>query len=144
MGQSLGVASLFLVSFLNMVLIRRIYNGRMQKDFDGWNRMKQHIQDHNRHLFVAEREIRWCFVGLNVGSEMDGSGVRYARSVLILKKNTPNTCLSISVTTKQWQRDDFLEIDLGDGISRKVVISQIKLIDTKRLREVITVIDMLE
>jgi mRNA-degrading endonuclease toxin of MazEF toxin-antitoxin module len=113
----------------------------MEKDFTEWQRVKQGIQDHNKHLFVAEREVRWCFVGLNVGSEMDGGGVRYSRPVLIIKKTTPNTCLCIPLTTKQGQGPDFVGIDLGDGVLRKAILSQIKLIDTKRLRELIAVID---
>jgi mRNA-degrading endonuclease toxin of MazEF toxin-antitoxin module len=117
------------------------YNGRMEKDFTEWHRVKQGIQDHNKHLFVAEREVRWCFVGLNVGSEIDGSGVRYSRPVLIIKKMTPNTCLCVPITTKQHSAPDFFEIDLADGVLRKAILSQIKLIDTKRLRELIAVID---
>jgi mRNA-degrading endonuclease toxin of MazEF toxin-antitoxin module len=113
----------------------------MEKDFTEWHRVKQEIQDHNQHLFVGEREVRWCFVGLNVGSEMDGSGAHYTRPVLIIKKTTPNTCLCIPLTTKQRQGPDFFETDLGDGVFRKAILSQIKLIDTKRLREVITIID---
>ena len=112
----------------------------MEKDFTEWHGVKQRIQDHNQHIFVAEREVRWCFWGLNVGSEVDGNGTRYSRPVLILKKTTPNTCLCIPLSTKQWQRPDFFEINFGDGISRRAILSQIKLIDTKRLREVITVI----
>ena len=76
-----------------------------------------------------------------MGSEMDGSGVRYSRPVLIIKKTTPNTCLCIPLTTKQGQGSDFVGIDLGDGVLRKAILSQIKLIDTKRLREIIAVID---
>jgi mRNA interferase MazF len=113
----------------------------MEKDFSEWHRVKQNIQNFKKHLFAAEREVRWCFVGLNVGSEMDGSGAYYARPVLVIKKMSKNTCLCVPITTKNKYWPDYFNIDLRDGVFRMVILSQIKLIDTKRLREVITILD---
>ena len=39
------------------------------KDFDTWNALKKHI-DRKRFLaFVHAREVWWCSLGLNVGTE---------------------------------------------------------------------------
>lgn len=113
----------------------------MKKDFYEWHGVKQHIQDFNKHWFCHEREVRWCSIGLNVGSEIDGKGERYTRPVLIVKKMTRNTCLCVPLTTKNKNEAYYATIDLKDGIQRKAILSQIRLIDTKRLRELLGTID---
>jgi mRNA-degrading endonuclease toxin of MazEF toxin-antitoxin module len=118
------------------------YNGRMQKDFTEWHRVKQGIQDSENQLFPHEREVRWCSVGLNVGSEEDGNGGYYTRPVLIVKIMTKNTCLCVPLTTRDKHGSYYFDVDLSDGVSRKAVLSQIRLIDTRRLWSLIGTIDI--
>lgn len=113
----------------------------MQKDFREWHEVKQEIQNFYPRRFYREREIRWCSVGLNVGSEIDGKGKNYMRPVLILKRISRNTCLCVPITTQNHIGPHYFEINLKDGIKRIVALSQIRLFDTKRLYGLIERLD---
>ena len=39
------------------------------KDFDTWNMLKKHIHQKRFSAFVHAREVWWCSLGLNVGTE---------------------------------------------------------------------------
>ena len=43
------------------------------KNFDTWNIKKKHVNRGESRLYT-EREIWWCSLGVNIGSEQDGSG----------------------------------------------------------------------
>ncbi|MFH1170496.1 MAG: hypothetical protein V1704_02965 [Candidatus Vogelbacteria bacterium] len=45
----------------------------MKKDFDQWNERKKGLHNRDRVPFYHEREIWWCALGVNIGSEQDGS-----------------------------------------------------------------------
>jgi hypothetical protein len=52
------------------------------KEFDQWNEVKKRIQSEQRNIYIRSGEVRWCTVGVNLGSEMDGKGKSYTRPVL--------------------------------------------------------------
>ncbi|MEI6296407.1 MAG: type II toxin-antitoxin system PemK/MazF family toxin [bacterium] len=112
----------------------------MEKDFDSWNEKKKIISNLN-NLFYHEREIWWCHLGINVGFEQDGKGSNFLRPILIIKGFSKNVLLCVPLTTKSKQGKYYSEIVLGDGLSRRVILSQLKMIDSKRLREKICMID---
>ena len=45
----------------------------MQKDFDGWNEVKIETNGEEPRRYTV-REIWWCRLGANVGTEQDGKG----------------------------------------------------------------------
>lgn len=50
----------------------------MIKDFDKWNKSKKEIDSNNNYLpLYHERQIRWCRLGINIGSEQDGTGYEF-------------------------------------------------------------------
>jgi mRNA interferase MazF len=110
------------------------------KDFDRWNSHKKQIQSEGTNKFYHPRDIWWCYLGVNVGFEQDGTGKEYQRPVLILKGFSKHVCLAIPLTTSQKKNPYHLPIGVIDGKSAFVIISQLKLVDTKRL---INKIDML-
>jgi mRNA interferase MazF len=114
----------------------------MKKDFHEWHGVKQGIQDSDRQLFCREREVRWCSVGLNVGSEMDGKGRHYTRPVLIIKKMTKDTCLCVPLTTQDKNGAYYADVDLRDDVRRKAVLSQVRLIDARRLWNLVGTVDI--
>ena len=75
----------------------------MQKDFDGWNNLKKKIDDKNstelKKIFCREREIWFCSIGLNVGSEQNGRNESFERPVLIFKKVSAETFLVLPLTS---------------------------------------------
>ena len=106
----------------------------MKKDFDKWNNKKKEIQEEDFfNLFFHEREIWWCSLGLNVGSEQDGSGDEYRRPVLILKGLSLQTCWVIPLTTSMLLHSLRPSIGIVDGKEAKALISQMRVIDKRRL-----------
>lgn len=106
----------------------------MNKDFDQWNEEKKHIHRQSDYLpLYHEREIRWCRLGVNIGFEQDGTGAGHSRPVLIMKGFSRQVCLVIPLTTSTKKNQYTLHIGDVDGKKAAVIISQIRLIDTKRL-----------
>lgn len=105
----------------------------MKKDFDTWNTIKKNISDKEFNGFVHEREIWWCFLGINVGFEQDGDKINHQRPVLILKVLSNNTCLVIPLTTSLKEHRMRKRIGKINGKVASALISQIKVINTKRL-----------
>ncbi|MFA5871014.1 MAG: hypothetical protein WC842_03995 [Candidatus Paceibacterota bacterium] len=56
-----------------------------KKDFDSWNIQKKKINTREKVIFCNIREIWWCSLGVNIGSEEDGKNELFERPVLILK-----------------------------------------------------------
>ncbi len=110
------------------------------KDFDSWNVKKKLINSNKPRLYTV-REIWWCSLGINVGSEQDGGGEEFLRPVLILRSFGANSCLVIPLTKSTHKH--LLRIPLGviDGENATVILSQMKVVDTRRLVEKIGFLD---
>jgi len=113
----------------------------MRKDFDGWNEKKKATNDHAHAPLYHERDIRWCHLGTNVGFEQDGTGEGYSRPVLVLKGFSRTVCLVLPLTTSAKRNPFHISIGALEGREAAVIISQIRLIDTKRLYKKIGTVD---
>jgi mRNA interferase MazF len=111
------------------------------KDFDGWNERKKNLDSKALQRLYKERDIWWCSLGLNVGREHNGTSANFLRPILIIKGLSKNICLIAPITTSK--KSHFYRISLGfvTGVESKVVLSQIRVIDTKRLVEKINTLD---
>ena len=105
----------------------------MTKDFDKWNKKKKDLHARNDAPFYHEREIWWCTLGVNIGSEQDGSGDKYRRPILVLKGLSKETFLAVPLTTAAGIHPLRPSIGLINGKEAKVLLSQIRVIDSKRL-----------
>jgi len=103
------------------------------KDFNGWNIYKKRTHDKKPKLYTV-REIWWCRLGVNIGSEQDG-GEKYLRPVIILRAFGPEICLVVPLTTST--RSHSLRVPVGEvqGRQATAILSQIRVIDTRRLVE---------
>lgn len=105
-----------------------------QKDFDGWNKVKKVI--HNKglspQLYFHEREIWWCSIGLNVGSEIDGKNQQFERPVLIFKKFNQHTAWMLPMTKSVLDQRHCVQLKYRGEVSH-VVLSQLRLVSTFRL-----------
>lgn len=112
----------------------------MEKDFENWCKRKQITHEKNTNRFYRQCEVWWCVFGANVGFEMDGKGEKFLRpvliiKVLIIKGFSREVCLCVPLTRKTKESIFLHKVTLLDGIQRKAVLSQIRVIDTKRLVE---------
>lgn len=104
----------------------------MEKDFNKWNEEKKSIHGKSKAPFYHEREIWWCALGLNIGFEQDGSGKEYRRPVLILKGLSKQTCLVIPLTAATQTHPLRPSVGLVDGKKAKALLSQMRVVDSKR------------
>ncbi|HVZ76330.1 MAG TPA: type II toxin-antitoxin system PemK/MazF family toxin [Candidatus Paceibacterota bacterium] len=105
----------------------------MEKDFDRWNEEKKAINGRSDVPFYHEREVWWCSLGVNVGFEQDGTGKEYRRPVLVLKSLGRQTFLAVPLTTSPHEHPLRPSIGLISGKPARALLSQIRVIDTKRL-----------
>lgn len=105
----------------------------MQKDFDGWNKKKKDIHYNDGSKLYHARELWWCSLGVNVGSEQDGTGENYDRPVLILAGLSRQTCLIAPLTSSPEIHKMRIPVGEVQGAKASVIVSQIKVVDTKRL-----------
>ena len=103
--------------------------------------VKGKIHNESDRPFYHEREVWWCSVGLNVGFETDGKGNSYARPVLIIKDFNHATFWCLPVTTRIKKSMYHINIDINDSIPQQVVLSQLRVLDAKRLEERMGIID---
>lgn len=113
----------------------------MQKDFDRWHISKKDIHSTNENKLYHERDVWWCSLGVNVGFEQDGTGVHGERPVLILKGFSKQVCLVVPLTTSKKKNPYHASLGKVEGRYAFAIISQIRLIDTKRLINKVHVIE---
>ncbi len=103
------------------------------KDILGWSKVKVDIDKEEVRPDVKIGEVRWCAIGHNVGSEMDGKGELFSRPVLILKFISTNTRLVIPLTHSEKLGRHLLEVDFN-GEKIKARLDQIRIVDVKRIK----------
>jgi mRNA interferase MazF len=111
------------------------------KDFDSWNEIKKQIDTSERMdaLFFYEKELWWVNMGVNVGDEENGKGRDFIRPILIIKKHNRRCFLSVALSTVN--KDDKYHFTFSvDNRYISAILSQIKLMDSKRLIKRIGVI----
>lgn len=104
----------------------------MEKDFDKWNMRKKEVQKNVFADFVHPREVWWCAVGINVGVETDGKHDNFERPVLVLRKFSKDAVLIVPLAT-HIKDNPYYFTYTHDGKRFAAIISQIRLISTKRL-----------
>lgn len=110
----------------------------MQKDFQKWHSKKSSINEIEKRPFFHEREIWFCYLGANVGFEQDGSGEEFLRPILIIRKFNNEIFWGIPLTkaAKKANRKSekyYFEFSFIVNIKSVAILSQIKLIDARRL-----------
>ena len=105
----------------------------MEKDFDSWNIKKQQIDSDVPRIFCHSREIWWCSLGINVGFEQDGTGEYFDRPVIVIRAFSRNLFWGVALTTKEKNGEFYFSIGQVEGKNATAILSQIRLIDTKRL-----------
>jgi mRNA interferase MazF len=103
-----------------------------EKDFDGWNAFKKRLHGRAVYGVAHPREVWWCALGANVGSEIDGKHDNFERLVLVLRVYNRETLLIAPMTSKPG----------GGSFNKKVTmrmreswvnLTQIRVISTRRL-----------
>ncbi|MBI4087162.1 type II toxin-antitoxin system PemK/MazF family toxin [Candidatus Kaiserbacteria bacterium] len=112
----------------------------MTKDFDTWNTLKKQTHGEESRLYTV-REIWWCRLGVNVGSEQDGSGKSFLRPVVIIRSFGAETCAVIPLTTSPHPHRLRISVGIVQDKEAKALLSQLRVIDTRRLVEKVGFLD---
>lgn len=113
----------------------------MKKDFNKWNEKKIVVNDIGSLPFFHEREIWFCFLGINVGFEQDGIGEDFQRPVVIIKKFNNEIFWAIPLSKTKKRGKYYFDFPFNKAITSVAILSQIKLIDARRLSYKIGEID---
>ncbi len=113
----------------------------MDKNFDQWNQKKKQINKDIFDNFVHTREVWWCSLGINIGFEQDGKHEFFERPVLVLKKFSRDMVLVIPLTSKIKEDNKYFLKFTHNDTQFSAIISQLRLISTKRLRRKIYSMD---
>lgn len=111
----------------------------MKKDFDGWNSKKKILDQDRRAVEFHEREIWWCSIGLNVGSEQHSQSDDFSRPVVIVRRFTQDIFWAIPLTTKVRDDTSFRIRVVIDMVPNDALVLQMKAYDRKRLKRKIGV-----
>lgn len=111
----------------------------MLKDFDQWNGKKKEIDDRSSTAYCHEREVWWCSLGVNIGYEQNGTGKRFDRPVVVIRGFNQNIFFGVALTSQKKVGEYYFSLGEIEGKEAVAVLSQVRLIDTKRLvRKIIT------
>ena len=102
------------------------------KDFDNWNKIKKEIDKSQDKKYFYDRDIWFARLGCNVGFEQDGNGGDFLRPVLVYKKFSKSLFLGMPLTKVVKKGKFYFPLELRND-KTSVILSQIKLIDSKRL-----------
>ena len=107
----------------------------MKKDFQRWHTEKGTLHDEKIRPFFHEREIWFTSLGLNIGFEVDGKNERFLRPIVVLRKFNNETLWGLPLTKNPNKKGKYyFTFSFKDGESSTANLSQIRLIDAKRLQ----------
>jgi len=104
----------------------------MDKKFNEWSLLKQHLDIARKIPTFKQREIWWCSIGTNVGHEENGKNQFFNRPVLIVRKFNNHIFLGVPLTTKIKESKFYHAIKFKDK-SQSAMLSQIRVWGSERL-----------
>ncbi len=116
--------------------VKIFYNKIMYtKNFSEWNNEKIDINDNKQRPFFHVREVWFCTMGVNVGYEQDGRGKEFLRPIIVIRKFNNEVLWGIPLTTKNKTGKYYFSFQIDDLLEGSTaILSQLKLIDAKRLQ----------
>lgn len=71
------------------------------KSFKEWFKLKISLWDKTSRTVFKQGDIWWCSLGVNLGEEIFGKGLKFTRPILIFRKFTSNSFLGLPLTTQK-------------------------------------------
>jgi mRNA interferase MazF len=112
----------------------------MEKDFDGWNKIKKEIDAVPVTKYVHPRDVWWCALGMNIGAEIDGKNENFERPVIVMKVYNRETAIVLPITTKEKNDAFHFKTVIGER-TVWVKLTQTKVISGKRFLRKLNVAD---
>jgi mRNA interferase MazF len=112
----------------------------VDKIFDAWNEKKKRVESVQRPGF-KERDIWYIQMGKNVGFEQDGKGSDFLRPLVVFKKFNNEVFWGVPLTGAHKKGLYYQMIPNVRGRKNSLILSQLRLFDSKRLFHKIGVLD---
>ncbi len=105
-----------------------------EKDYEKWNNLKKKLdaKAKNTMPLVKPREIWWCHIGINIGSEIFGKGDSFTRPILIMKVYPNWTFLAAPLTSTESKHKNQVPSEFK-GNEGSVRLDQLRMFDARRL-----------
>ncbi len=100
--------------------------------FTHWIKLKIKIHNHYKEFYFRDKEIWWASLGANIGFEQNGKNESYERPVLVLRKFGKDMLWAIPLTSKNKIGPFYYDL-LPIGFNSRLILSQMRLISSKRL-----------
>lgn len=114
------------------------------KDFDKWNKYQKILNNKKFNGFCNEREIWWCALGVNIGSEQDGKNNLFERPVLIIRKFGNGLVWVLPTTSKKHTGSYFIALDDDNHLNSSIILLQLRVVSLQRLRRFVRKISTYE
>lgn len=66
-----------------------------------WFKIKMALWNKPSKVIFKQGDIWWCVLGVNLGEEVIGKGLKFTRPVLIFRKFTSNSFLGLPLTKQE-------------------------------------------
>ncbi|MFH1564680.1 MAG: type II toxin-antitoxin system PemK/MazF family toxin [bacterium] len=122
----------------------QIDNGLI-KIFISWTKLKIRLHSSKAQpVYFREKEIWWASLGANIGYEQDGKNDKFERPILVLKKFNKDILWALPLTrVRKLNNKYYFQLKQGDEDSF-LILSQIRLISSKRLSRKMRIIEQTE
>ena len=110
------------------------------KAFQDWCKLKIALWGKSSKIVFKQSDIWWCSLGMNLGEEIFGKGVKFTRPVLVFRKFTSNSFLGLPLTAQEKQGSWYVGITIH-GEKSYVMLNQARILDKKRLTNRIATLD---
>ena len=107
------------------------------EDFNKWNEIKKESSGQNNKKYFYDKDIQFLNLGKNIGFEQDGKGNEFLRPVLVYKKFSKRLFLGMPLTGAEKEEKFYFKVNIKDK-KTSVILSQIRLFDSKRLKYKLT------
>jgi mRNA interferase MazF len=111
--------------------------------FSEWGKLKVRLHFTESFLYFRERQIWWASLGANIGHEQDGKNKNYERPILILRKFNKHVLWALPLTSTVKESKYYFSTYFN-GEHSAIILSQLKLISSKRLRRYIRTLPICE
>lgn len=112
-------------------------------EFDLWNERKKQIDGRipAANFHFQEREVWWCSIGKNIGSEQNGKNEGFERPVIIFRIFSKETMWVIPLTSRAQIIESRKELRVEINKTFQTAdISQMRLISSRRLSRYIDIV----
>ncbi len=106
-----------------------------KKDFKKWHHTKAYLHADKERPFFHEREVWFSSLGANIGFEQDGRGKEFLRPAIIMRKFNNEVLWVLPLTKNAKKGKYYMQITISESKEPStVILSQIRLLDSKRLQ----------